>query len=38
MRLSYVVPMSWMVIHKYEVTGGTLNLKKKKKKKKKKKN
>jgi hypothetical protein len=26
MRLSYVVPMRWMVIYEYEVPGGTLNL------------
>jgi hypothetical protein len=26
MRRSYVVPMRWMVIYEYEVTGGALNL------------
>jgi hypothetical protein len=25
MRRSYVVPMRWMVIYEYEVTGGALN-------------
>jgi hypothetical protein len=27
MRRSYVVPMRWLVIYEYEVSGGTLNLK-----------
>jgi hypothetical protein len=26
MRCGYVVPMKWMVIYKYEVPGGALNL------------
>jgi hypothetical protein len=26
MRRSYVVPMRWMVIYEYEVSGGALNL------------
>jgi hypothetical protein len=26
MRRSYVVPMRWMVIYEYEISGGTLNL------------
>jgi hypothetical protein len=26
MRRSYVVPMRWMVIYEYEVTGGALKL------------
>jgi hypothetical protein len=26
MRRSYVVPMRWMVLYEYEVTGGALNL------------
>jgi hypothetical protein len=26
MRLSYVVPMRWMVVYEYEVPGGALNL------------